>query len=36
VVYGQDHTIDHTVEDMDQLWSHVGESWNPLVGEAAA
>lgn len=31
-----EHTVRHTADDIDELWSVLGESWNSLAGQAAA
>ncbi len=33
---GLEHTVRHTADDIDQLWSVLGESWNPLASQTAA
>jgi hypothetical protein len=33
---GLEHTVRHMADDIDQLWSALGESWSPLAGQTAA
>jgi hypothetical protein len=36
VADGSEQTARHTVDDIDRLWSSLGESWNPLAEQTAA